>query len=125
MGSISVWMPSGAKSIIRKLKMHGFDAYIVGGCVRDSLLHLTPHDWDICTNARPVEVLKCFSENRVIETGLKHGTVTIVLDDGQYEVTTFRIDGTYSDNRHPDKVTFTSELNEDLSRRDFTMNAMA
>lgn len=125
MSSISVWMPPGAKSIIRKLKMHGFDAYIVGGCVRDGLLHLTPHDWDICTNARPVEVLKCFSENRVIETGLKHGTVTIVQDDGQYEVTTFRIDGTYSDNRHPDKVTFTSELNEDLSRRDFTMNAMA
>lgn len=125
MSEISMWLPAGAKTIIRKLGMYGFDAYVVGGCVRDGLLGSKPHDWDICTSAKPVEVLKCFSENRVIETGLKHGTVTIVLDDGQYEVTTFRIDGTYSDNRHPDKVTFTSDLREDLSRRDFTINAMA
>ena len=88
MSSISVWMPPGAKSIIRKLKMHGFDAYIVGGCVRDGLLHLTPHDWDICTSARPEETERCFFGHRMIETGLKHGTVTVLEDGEPYEITT-------------------------------------
>lgn len=125
MCDVSLWIPPCARTVIRKLKMHGFDAYVVGGCVRDGLLNLAPHDWDICTSAKPVEVMKCFMGYRVIDTGLKHGTVTIVMGDDQYEVTTFRIDGTYSDNRHPDKVTFTGKIQDDLSRRDFTMNAMA
>lgn len=118
-------MPKGAADIIAKLKHDGYDAYIVGGCVRDSLLHRQPKDWDICTSATPSQVLDCFNGRRVIETGLKHGTVTVVMDDGQYEVTTFRIDGDYSDGRHPDTVQFVADVREDLARRDFTMNAMA
>lgn len=118
-------MPKGAADIIAKLKHDGYDAYIVGGCVRDSLLHRQPKDWDICTSATPSQVLGCFDNRRVIETGLQHGTVTIVMDDGQYEVTTFRIDGDYSDGRHPDTVQFVADVREDLARRDFTMNAMA
>ena len=98
---------------------------MVGGCVRDSLLGLTPKDWDICTAATPQEVESCFAGHRIIETGLKHGTVTVVLDDGQYEVTTFRTDGVYSDNRRPDSVEFVKDIREDLARRDFTVNAMA
>ncbi len=120
-----IWMPSGAKYIIRILNMFGFKGYVVGGCVRDSLLGATPHDWDLCTDAKPVEIVKCFQDHKVIETGIKHGTVTIVLPDGNYEVTTFRIDGEYSDHRRPDQVTFTDDLETDLSRRDFKMNAMA
>lgn len=122
---VKINIPDGAQEIIRLLERNCFEAYVVGGCVRDSLLGLEPHDWDICTSATPSEVLVCFSDKRVIETGLKHGTVAVVMDDGKYEVTTFRIDGAYSDNRHPDSVTFTSSVEEDLSRRDFTMNAMA
>jgi len=120
-----IWIPGGAKYIIQILNMFGFQGYVVGGCVRDSLLRTTPHDWDLCTDARPVEIIKCFQGHKVIETGIKHGTVTIVLPDGNYEVTTFRIDGKYSDHRRPDKVIFTNDLEADLSRRDFRMNAMA
>lgn len=118
-------MPKGAADIIAKLKHDGYDAYIVGGCVRDSLLHRQPKDWDICTSATPPQVLGCFNDRRVIETGLQHGTVTVVMEDGQYEVTTFRVDGDYSDGRHPDTVQFVADVCEDLARRDFTMNAMA
>lgn len=118
-------MPKGAADIIAKLKHDGYDAYIVGGCVRDSLLHREPKDWDICTSATPPQVLGCFNDRRVIETGLQHGTVTVVMEDGQYEVTTFRVDGDYSDGRHPDTVQFVADVCEDLARRDFTMNAMA
>ncbi len=101
----------------------GYEAYAVGGCVRDSLLSRIPHDWDITTNAKPEEVKKLF--RRTIDTGIKHGTVTIMLGAEGYEVTTYRIDGEYEDSRHPKNVVFTTELAEDLKRRDFTINAMA
>lgn len=118
-------MPDGARSIIERFKRNGYDAYIVGGCVRDSIRGVTPKDWDICTSALPFQILNCFQDKRVVETGLQHGTVTVIMDDEQYEVTTFRVDGEYTDNRHPDSVCFVDRLEEDLSRRDFTMNAMA
>ena len=120
-----IHLPNGAKNIISALEEAGCEAYVVGGCVRDSLLGLEPHDWDICTSATPLEVKACFSEEKIIDTGMKHGTVTVFMEDSWYEVTTFRIDGDYSDNRHPDSVKFTSSLRDDLFRRDFTMNAMA
>ena len=118
-------IPSDANEIIRTLQNHGHSAYVVGGCVRDSILGRTPHDWDICTSATPNEMLEIFKDRRVIETGLQHGTITMVVNGESYEVTTYRIDGTYSDNRRPDSVTFTDNLVEDLRRRDFTINAMA
>lgn len=118
-------MPEGAVKVIDTLRSRGFEAYIVGGCVRDTLLGLVPHDWDICTSARPEELESAFAGGRVIETGIKHGTLRVLMPDGQYEVTSYRLDGEYSDNRHPDSVTFTRELRQDLSRRDFTINAMA
>lgn len=118
-------IPNGAALILIMLKRHGFDSYVVGGSVRDSLLGLQPKDWDICTSALPEQVEEIFADNRIIETGLKHGTVTIVMDDGQYEVTTFRTDGTYSDCRRPDNVTFVRNVEDDLARRDFTINALA
>ena len=121
----NIIIPFGASTIIDTLNSHGFEAYIVGGCVRDSILGLTPKDWDICTEATPQEVESCFDGYRIIETGLKHGTVTVVMGDGQYEVTTFRTDGVYSDNRRPDSVEFVKDIREDLARRDFTVNAMA
>lgn len=118
-------VPDTAKDIISTLESSGFEAYVVGGCVRDSIMGINPHDWDICTSATPPQIIECFRTKRIIETGLKHGTVTIINDGDQYEVTTFRIDGEYSDNRHPDHVIFTTNIEEDLSRRDFSMNAMA
>lgn len=117
-------IPTGAKKIISLLQSNGYAAYVVGGCVRDSLLGFEPKDWDICTSATPEEVKHCLS-NRTIDTGLKHGTITVISDDDNYEVTTYRVDGNYSDNRHPDKVKFVTSLTEDLARRDFTINAMA
>ena len=123
---MDIEIKEGARAIIRKLRECGFEAYIVGGCVRDSLLGKEPHDWDICTSATPEEMQKVLSEYRTYDTGLKHGTLTVRPDDGEaYEVTTFRTEGKYSDNRHPDKVVFVRSLKDDLSRRDFTMNAMA
>lgn len=106
------------------LQDNGHSAYVVGGCVRDSILNRPIHDWDICTSATPDQMLEIFKDYKIIETGLKHGTITIVIDKEQYECTTYRIDGNYSDNRRPDTVTFTSDLIEDLKRRDFTINAM-
>lgn len=123
MGKIT--LPDGAAIIVSTLQSNGFDAYVVGGCVRDSLLGIRPKDWDICTSAIPAQVEAVFSGNRVLETGIQHGTVTVFMDDGQYEVTTFRTDGAYSDYRRPDTVEFVSDVKEDLSRRDFTMNALA
>jgi tRNA nucleotidyltransferase (CCA-adding enzyme) len=108
--------------ILETLMDNGYEAYIVGGCVRDSLLKRDIKDYDITTNALPEDIIKLFE--RTIPTGLKHGTVTVVINKNNYEVTTYRIDGTYSDNRHPDQVEFTSSLREDLSRRDFTINAL-
>ena len=128
---IKITIPEEAEKIISELEAAGFRAFVVGGCVRDSLMGREPDDWDICTDASPAEMLEVFEDRRVIETGLKHGTLTVLgsRDDNgtweSYEVTTFRIDGDYSDNRHPDSVSFTREIEEDLSRRDFTINAMA
>ena len=116
---------SNANELIHTLQNHGHSAYVVGGCVRDSILGRIPHDWDICTSATPNEMLEIFKDRKVIETGLQHGTITVVVNGEPYEVTTYRIDGTYSDNRRPDSVTFTDNLVEDLRRRDFTINAMA
>ena len=116
-------IPKHASDIIKTLSAHGYEAYVVGGCVRDSILGKEPADWDITTSALPEQVKALFP--RTIDTGLKHGTVTIMMDKVGYEVTTYRIDGTYEDHRHPNEVTFTSDLKEDLMRRDFTINAMA
>ena len=118
-------IPADANELIHTLQNNGHSAYIVGGCVRDSILGRTPHDWDICTSATPSEMLEIFKDKKIIETGLQHGTVTVVVDGEPYEITTYRIDGIYSDNRRPDTVTFTDKLVEDLRRRDFTINAMA
>lgn len=122
---MTINMPVGAKAIINALQNAGFHAYVVGGCVRDSLLGKEPHDWDICTNAIPSEVKACLRAYEIIDTGLKHGTVTVLGRDGSYEVTTFRTESGYSDHRRPDQVSFVSSLEQDLSRRDFTINAMA
>ena len=124
----NIQIPHGANSIIQDLRKAGFDAYVVGGCVRDSLLDLEPKDWDICTSATPLEMKAFFAERNIktIDTGLQHGTITVNLGDSeQYEVTTFRIDGNYSDSRHPDSVEFVKNIELDLARRDFTVNAMA
>lgn len=118
-------IPIHAKRILKALNDAGYSAYIVGGCVRDSIAKRTPHDWDICTSALPEQVTQVFEGMRILETGLKHGTVTVLMDEGAIEVTTFRTDGDYSDGRHPDSVKFCHSLYDDLSRRDFTMNAMA
>lgn len=120
-----IQMPASCRLIIRRLQEAGFRGYAVGGCVRDSLLGRTPNDWDITTDARPEQVLTLFRDFHVIETGLPHGTVTVMIDYEPFEVTTFRVDGTYSDGRHPDSVQFTVSVEEDLARRDFTVNAMA
>ena len=122
---MEIHIPTGARKIIARLEQHGYEAYIVGGCVRDSLMGKRPSDWDICTSARAEEMMALFEDKRVIPTGIQHGTLTILAEDGAYEVTTFRIDGEYLDHRHPKSVAFTRELAEDLSRRDFTINAMA
>lgn len=116
-------MPYEAEWIIRKIRSHGFEAFAVGGCVRDTLLNREPGDWDITTSAKPEEVKQIFG--KTVDTGLQHGTVTIIKNHKGYEVTTYRIDGEYHDGRHPDSVEFTSNLKEDLKRRDFTINAMA
>lgn len=118
-------IPAPVRQILQRLRERGFQAYAVGGCVRDTLLGRTPGDWDICTSALPQETEACFSDLRVIETGLKHGTVTVLLAGAPYEITTFRRDGDYLDHRRPEQVAFVSSLEEDLRRRDFTINAMA
>lgn len=121
--SLVIPMPAQAEAIIEALNNRGFEAYIVGGCVRDSLLGRPPGDWDITTSALPGQVKAVF--RRTVDTGIAHGTVTVLKGRESYEVTTYRIDGEYEDNRHPKNVVFTSSLAEDLKRRDFTINAMA
>ena len=118
-------LPSPVSVLLRRLNESGFSAYVVGGCVRDSMLGLQPHDWDICTSALPEQMQEVFHDLHTVETGLKHGTLTVVVDHVPYEVTTYRIDGDYTDHRHPDSVHFVDNLTEDLARRDFTVNAMA
>lgn len=116
---------AGAEFAMKRLQAHGFQAYAVGGCVRDSLLGRKPNDWDLTTNALPHETAACFADHRIIETGMKHGTIAILHEGELLEITTYRLDGDYEDNRHPISVTFSKELRDDLSRRDFTVNAMA
>lgn len=123
--NIKIKLPTEVEDIIRLINKAGYQAYIVGGCVRDSILGRIPHDYDICTSAKPNEIIRIFNGFKVIETGLQHGTVTVMINYTPYEITTYRIDGKYSDNRRPDSVEFTTDINEDLSRRDFTINAMA
>jgi tRNA nucleotidyltransferase (CCA-adding enzyme) len=118
-------LSSGAAVLLDALHAAGYAAYAVGGCVRDGLLGLCPHDWDLCTSALPQQVMNLFGEERCIPTGLQHGTVTVKQGGGLYEITTFRTEGTYSDGRHPDEVHFVPDVREDLARRDFTINAMA
>ena len=122
---IFIPLDEGAASLLDRLHAAGHAAYAVGGCVRDSLLGLVPHDWDLCTSATPAEVLALFGEEHCIPTGLQHGTVTIKSHGNLYETTTFRTEGAYSDGRHPDAVHFVPDVKEDLARRDFTINAMA
>lgn len=125
MERFNIEVPTPVNYIIQELEKCGYEAYMVGGAVRDSILGRPIHDYDICTSAMPGEILEAFPNEEVIPTGLKHGTVTILINKEPYEVTTYRIDGDYSDNRRPDNVTFTKNLVEDLQRRDFTINAMA
>lgn len=120
---MKIELPRQVVLIIKNLQRHGYDAYAVGGCVRDSILNRKPEDWDITTSAKPEQVKRIF--RRTVDTGIEHGTVTVLIGKDGFEVTTYRVDGLYEDGRHPKEVTFTSRLEEDLKRRDFTINAMA
>ena len=122
---MTIRMDEGAAELLDTLHKAGYAAYVVGGCVRDSLLGLTPHDWDLCTSALPQQVMELFGAEKCIPTGLQHGTVTVKQSGALYEITTFRTEGTYTDGRHPDEVHFVPDVREDLARRDFTINAMA
>lgn len=122
---VSMKIPENVSLIIDRLEQNGFFAYVVGGCVRDTLMDRIPYDWDITTNALPDEILDVFKGFKTIKTGIKHGTITVIIDHTPYEITTFRVDGEYLDSRHPESVNFVSSLYEDLKRRDFTINALA
>jgi len=118
-------LPASVSQLISRLESAGYEAYAVGGCVRDMLCGRTPHDWDLCTSAMPWETKACFPDCTVLTIGEKHGTITVLWNGEPYEITTYRVDGTYTDCRRPEEVTFVRSLEEDLRRRDFTMNAMA
>lgn len=118
-------LPREGLELINRLNRAGYEAWFVGGCVRDLLLDITPHDWDICTNALPEETESCLSDYRIHETGIRHGTVLVMAGEQGYEITTYRTESDYTDHRHPDSVRFVRELTQDLARRDFTINAMA
>lgn len=120
-----MYLPPQVEFVMSRLEENGFSAYAVGGCVRDTIMGRVPDDYDVTTSALPAQMQLVFSDCRVVETGLKHGTLTVVRDGMNIEVTTYRIDGSYADGRHPDGVTFTDRLSDDLMRRDFTINAMA
>ena len=120
---MTINIPQKAAQILKTLNAAGYEAYVVGGCVRDSILDRVPGDWDITTSALPEQVKELF--HRTVDTGIQHGTVTVMMGKEGFEVTTYRVDGEYHDGRHPDAVTFTRSLEEDLKRRDFTINAMA
>ena len=117
-------IPEGVRVLLERLEAAGYEAWCVGGCVRDALLGRTPEDWDVTTSALPEETMAVFGD-QALPTGLKHGTVTVKTGDGPVEVTTYRLDGAYRDHRRPESVAFTASLEEDLARRDFTVNAMA
>lgn len=121
---MEIFIPAHAKQAIEILEQNGYSAYTVGGCVRDSLLGKTPHDWDICTDCRPENIKKLFHDFRTIDTGIKHGTITVMIDNELVEITTFRSDGKYENHRRPAQVEFVDDLYLDLERRDFTVNAM-
>ena len=125
MEELTIRLPADVAALLAMLRDAGFPAYTVGGCVRDALLGITPHDWDICTSALPDQMQQVFKDLHTVETGLKHGTLTVVREHMNIEVTTYRVDGAYSDGRRPDSVSFADRLSDDLSRRDFTVNAMA
>ena len=118
-------LPAPVALALGRLSQAGFPAYVVGGCVRDAVLGVPPQDYDLCTAARPEEMRRVFAGERVLETGARHGTLTVLLQGAPLEITTFRLDGEYQDGRHPAAVQFTRQITEDLSRRDFTINAMA
>ena len=120
---MKIELPRKVVLIIKNLQRHGYDAYAVGGCVRDSILNKKPEDWDITTSAKPEQVKRIF--RRTVDTGIEHGTVTVLIGKDGFEVTTYRVDGEYRDHRRPEEVCFTKSLKEDLLRRDFTINAMA
>lgn len=120
---MQITIPKPAEAVLRRLEEQGFEAYVVGGCVRDAMLGRMPEDWDITTSATPEEIKKSF--HSTVDTGIQHGTVTVLIGGEPFEVTTYRLDGEYEDGRHPKKVAFTASLAEDLRRRDFTINAMA
>lgn len=122
---MKIQIPDDVRLIINKLNDNGYDAFVVGGCVRDAILGIEPKDWDITTSAKPSEIKECFNNYHIITIGEKHGTIGVVINKKVYEVTTYRVDGDYTDNRHPDNIEFTDKIEEDLSRRDFTVNAMA
>jgi len=125
---LEIKLPVPVRFILNKLNENGYEGYVVGGCVRDSIMGITPHDWDICTSALPKQIIEVFKDYKVIPTGIQHGTISVILDETTneiFEITTYRIDGDYKDNRHPDTVEFVGNLKDDLSRRDFTINAMA
>ena len=122
---MTLTIPGYALRVLARLEDAGFESYVVGGCVRDAILGLEPHDWDITTAADPEQVMHVFSGDRILETGLRHGTVTLLSDGGPLEITAFRYEDTYSDGRRPDSVSFVRDVHEDLRRRDFTINAMA
>lgn len=121
----AIRLPRPVEEILRQLNRAGYEAYVVGGCVRDALLGREPHDWDICTSAQPEQVIASFPEHNVYKTGIQHGTVLLRWEGEGYEITTFRTESDYSDHRHPDRVHFVGQIKKDLARRDFTINAMA
>ena len=122
---VDILLPAPVRSILSTLQQQGHSAFAVGGCVRDSLMGRAPHDWDVCTSARPGEIKAAFPGKCLSAPGIRHGTVTVLLEHTPYEVTTFRTDGAYSDHRRPDSVRFVRSVTDDLARRDFTVNAMA
>lgn len=125
MSQLKIQLSDGVKVIISKLNNYGFEAFAVGGCVRDCVIGLVPHDWDICTNAKPEQIKHCFKDFDTFDSGIKHGTISVIYKRSIYEITTYRIDGEYLDSRHPESVEFTNDITKDLARRDFTVNAMA
>ena len=122
---MEIFIPKEVKFLIDMIYQNGNEAFMVGGCVRDSILNLIPSDYDITTNAKPKEIMNIFKDYKIIDTGIKHGTVSIILNNNIYEITTYRIEGEYENNRRPKFVEFTSNIEEDLRRRDFTVNAIA
>ncbi|MCL1795597.1 MAG: tRNA nucleotidyltransferase [Clostridia bacterium] len=122
---MKIQLPEPVDAVIDRLRIHGYDAYAVGGCIRDTLLGNKPKDWDVTTVARPEQVVACFGDQRVVKTGIAHGTVTVIIRGEPIEVTTYRVDGNYTDHRRPDTVSFAESLHMDMARRDFTINAIA